>query len=213
MKATTTSGAAFAVHALAMLAAPAQAQTAPVLRDVVLGMPDAPVTIVEYASTTCSACQHFHIDVLPRLKARYIMSGEANFVLRDHPTPPVPVANAGSALARCAGAADFYAVIGDLFARQAETLAAARTGGARDQIIRIGAAHGMSSSDVQACIGNPEIKAYLDKQVEDAPGVMSTPTLYVNGRLVAEPTFAALGAAIDAELASRTPIHEVHPQK
>ena len=38
----------------------------------ILGDPDAPVTIIEYASLTCPHCAQFHNEILPELKERYI---------------------------------------------------------------------------------------------------------------------------------------------
>src|SRR4051812_46895629 len=51
--------------------------------DRVMGSPDAPVTIVEYASMTCPHCAHFAIDVLPQVKATLIDTGKARLVFRD----------------------------------------------------------------------------------------------------------------------------------
>jgi protein-disulfide isomerase len=168
------------------------------MRDIPMGLPDAPVTIVEYASVTCAACQHFQTEILPRLKARYILTGDAKFILRDHPTPPAPVSFAGFALARCAGESEFYGVIGDLFARQTEILAAARGGGGTEAIIvQIGAAHGLSEPQVEACIEDPVLRAYIQKQLDDAPDMTSTPAVFVNDSRVAGFTYEAIATAVD----------------
>ena len=37
--------------------------------DMVLGRQDAPVTLIEYASSTCGPCARFAIEVLPELRA------------------------------------------------------------------------------------------------------------------------------------------------
>ena len=174
----------------------------PVMRDIALGMADAPVEIVEYASVTCAACQHFQTDILPQLKARYILTGQAKFLLRDHPTPPAPVSFAGFALARCAGESEFYAVIGDFFARQTEILAAARSGGARVYLNQIGAAHGLSEPDVEACIKDRSLQAYIQKQLDDAPDMAASPAVFVNGHRVEAVTYDAIAKAIDQEIAS-----------
>src|SRR5580698_5642937 len=95
---------------LAFGVAPAQAQTAvPLdqlmapgpLPDLALGSASAPVTIVEYASMTCSHCAAFHEETWPKLKAKYVDSGKVRFILREFPLDPL--AAAGSMLARCAG--------------------------------------------------------------------------------------------------------------
>ena len=65
----------------------ADAQTALALTkdDRILGNPDAPITIVEYASLTCPHCAHFANDVLPELKKKWIDAGKVKLVLRDYP--------------------------------------------------------------------------------------------------------------------------------
>ena len=70
--------------------------------DRVLGRADAPVTVIEYASFTCSHCAAFHNEVLPAFKARFIDSGQVRLVYRNLPTAPVNVAAAASAVAVCA---------------------------------------------------------------------------------------------------------------
>jgi len=40
--------------------------------DRILGKPEAPITIVEYASLTCPHCAHFANDVLPEIKKAWI---------------------------------------------------------------------------------------------------------------------------------------------
>src|ERR1700740_1084608 len=51
----------------------------------ILRTPEAPITIVEYASLTCPHCAHFANDVLPEIKKEWIDTGKAKLVLRDFP--------------------------------------------------------------------------------------------------------------------------------
>jgi hypothetical protein len=53
--------------------------------DVVLGAENAPVTLVEYASTTCPHCATFHNEVWEDLKTNYIDTGRVRFVFREFP--------------------------------------------------------------------------------------------------------------------------------
>ena len=80
--------------------------------DRILGKPDAPMTIVEYASLTCPHCAHFAVDVLPKLKAKWIDTGKARLILRDYPLDE-PAMRAAM-IARCAPADKFYAFIDTL---------------------------------------------------------------------------------------------------
>ena len=71
------------------------------LPDVVEGQANAPVTVVEYASMTCSHCAAFATKVYPTLKSKYIDTGKAKLILREFPLDPL--ATAGFMLARCSG--------------------------------------------------------------------------------------------------------------
>ena len=53
--------------------------------DFVIGDVDAPVTIIEYASMSCSHCANFHNNTLGLLKEEYIDTGKVKFVFRDFP--------------------------------------------------------------------------------------------------------------------------------
>ena len=72
---------------LAFAAAPARAEgvetvdvaklmEAGPLPEQVMGDPKAPVTIVEYASMTCSHCAHFHKETFPAIKENYVDTGK-----------------------------------------------------------------------------------------------------------------------------------------
>ena len=74
------------------------------------------MTIVEYASLTCSHCAAFHNDTYPELKKRYIDTGKVRFILREFPLDPL--ATAGFMLARCDGEAKYYPIVDLLFAQQ-----------------------------------------------------------------------------------------------
>ncbi|MBU2532206.1 MAG: DsbA family protein, partial [Alphaproteobacteria bacterium] len=50
-----------------------------------LGRPDAPITVIKYASMTCPYCRHFHLTTFPELKRRYIDTGKIRFILREFP--------------------------------------------------------------------------------------------------------------------------------
>ena len=53
--------------------------------DFYIGSPDAPVTIIEYASMSCSHCADFHNNTLDDLKSEYIDTGKVRFIFRDFP--------------------------------------------------------------------------------------------------------------------------------
>ena len=85
------------------------------LPDIVEGAASAPATIVEYASMTCSHCAAFHEQVWPALKAKYVDTGKAKFILREFPLDPLAIA--AFMAARCAGPDKRDALIDRLFAQ------------------------------------------------------------------------------------------------
>ena len=94
-----------------------------------LGDPKAPVTIVEYASMTCSHCATFHVNTYPAMKERYITPGRVYYVLREFPLDPL--AAAAFMLARCA-AGDQMALKRDAAKSEEEGQTPGTTGPAAD---------------------------------------------------------------------------------
>ena len=86
------------------------------LGDAWIGSETAKVTIVEYASLTCSHCAHFHETTFPELKKRYLDTGLVRFTLREFPLDPL--AAAGFMLARSDNSAKYYAITDLLFETQ-----------------------------------------------------------------------------------------------
>jgi len=116
--------------------------------DQVLGRPDAPVTIIEYASTTCSHCANFHRAILPALKAKWIDSGRVKLIYRDFPTEPRPLSFGASMLAHCAGPLRYFHVIETLMARQDDWMNAQDR---RGELKRIAQLFGIDEAEAEAC--------------------------------------------------------------
>ena len=150
------------------------------LPDIVQGNAEAPETIVEYASMTCSHCAAFHKEVWPALKAKYVETGKAKFVLREFPLDTLSIA--GFMLARCAGPDKRDAVVDRLFDQQADWAFA------EDPLPRLKAeveATGMPGAEVDACLKNQklfdQVKAVRALAAQKL-GVDSTPTFFVAGK-------------------------------
>jgi protein-disulfide isomerase len=166
------------------LIAPAQAQTVEGLMDPgplpeqVLGAPDAPVTIVEYASMTCPHCAHFHETTYPELKKRYIDTGKVRFVFREFPLDQL--AAAGSMLARCAGEGKYFPMIETLFNQQ-KTWAVQRP---LPPLLAIAKQAGFTQQSFDQCLANQKLLEDIEKVRERGSkfGVNSTPTLFINGK-------------------------------
>lgn len=202
-------------NSAAQTAGPSQEQTNTYLSEayfdeteagVVLGNPDAAVTLVEYASLTCGHCKTFHEEVIPTIKSDYIATGKVKFVFREFPTDPVNVAVIGFAIARCAGPEGYFAALDDFFGNQDNIFNEARAGRALEALQAYGVRNGTSESEFETCINSEDIRRAISKSVSTGrdAGVNSTPTLILNGeKLVTgeSRTPEGLSAIIDTVLA------------
>ena len=152
-------------------------------REQILGDPQAPVTIIEYASLTCPHCAQFHTEVLPELKERYIAPGKVRVIYRDFPLDQKALSAA--ALAHCAGPDRYFSFLDVLFQTQASWAQA------DDHIAalkRLGKLGGLSEEQMDACLADEELadgilRTRLEGQNQHQIG--STPTLVIDGKTYA----------------------------
>jgi protein-disulfide isomerase len=159
--------------------ADAQSALAPTKDDRILGNPDSPITIIEYASLTCPHCAHFENDVLPELKKKWIDTGKAKLVLRDYPLDE-PALRAAM-IARCAPPDKFYAYIDMFFASQEKWVTAHDYRGALARLVKLG---GMSKDEFDNCLKNTALENKIVEErllASKELDVNSTPTFFING--------------------------------
>ncbi len=147
----------------------------------IIGKPDAPITIVEYASLTCPHCARFHTDTLPKLKEKYIDPGKVRLVYRDFPLDRFALQ--GSMMARCAGRERYLGFIDAMFMTQDGW---ARSNNPTLALARIGLQGGMSQKTFDACMQNKEIETKILAQRvagQEKFSINSTPTLIINGQV------------------------------
>ncbi|RUT31156.1 DsbA family protein [Arsenicitalea aurantiaca] len=166
------------------------------LPDRVLGDPDAPVTVIEYASPTCPHCATFHNQVYPAFKERYVDTGQVQFILRPF------VRNVLDAvvfmLAEAAGDEMYHEVIDTYFRTQNEW---AMSDAPRDALQAIALQLGFTEESFEAALTNQDLFAGMEQMRDQALNdfnVTGTPTFYVNGtQLTGDQTLEELSAAID----------------
>jgi protein-disulfide isomerase len=186
--------------ALASMIAPAGAQESADVSEMTLGQPDAPVTVVEYASFTCPHCASFHQGPLQELKAEYVESGQVRFVYRE-----VYFDRYGlwaSMVARCGGEDRFFGIADMLYDKQSEWTDG-EPAAVADNLRRIGKLAGLSAESVDACLNDRDTAQALVawyQQNAEADGVTSTPTLLINGEKHSNMPYDELVTLIEAEL-------------
>jgi len=160
-------------------AASAAGLLAPNPQDRVLGQPDAPITIIEYASMSCPHCAHFATEVMPKLKEKWIDTGKAKLILRPYPLDEVALR--AEMVARCAPPERYYPLVETLFETQDKWVVAKDWRAALAGIARLA---GIGQKEFDACLGDKALEDRIAGSrlvAAQQLGVQATPTFFVNG--------------------------------
>lgn len=157
-------------------------------KDIVIGAADAPVTLIEYASVTCSACAAFHQTTYPQLKEKYIDTGKVRVIFREFPTSPPELAANGFLLARCAGSDEGYMRIVEALLKSQSDWVFNPNPAARQQAFNsIAGQAGIAGSRLEACLNDQDGIDHINMVSAEANqryGVRSTPSFVINGQIV-----------------------------
>ena len=166
---------------LALVAMPAFAADKVWKIDEVMGKPDAPITVIEYASLTCSHCAEFEEKVIPRFKKEWVDTGKAKLIYRDYVWDAA--AEAAAMISHCSGER-YFTFVETFFHSQPNWLRSADPLNGLKGIARLG---GMSGEQVDACLANKGLLSEILARKEDAEKLYSvhqTPTFIINGKVV-----------------------------
>jgi len=197
---------ALALAALpAALTAPAWAQgaEAPDIRDMALGDPAAPVTLIEYASFTCPHCATFHEEVLPQVKRDYIDTGKVQFIHRE-----VYFDRYGlwaAMVARCGGGERYFGIADRIYETQRDWTAGGEPAAVVESLRRIGRTAGLDDATLDACLtdkAKAEALVARYQETSAADGINSTPSLVIDGQKYGNMSFSELARIIDERLAA-----------
>lgn len=147
--------------------------------DRVLGNADAPITIIEYASLTCSHCAEFHEKAVARIKAEWVDAGKAKYVLRHMPWDNLALGMAK--VAYCAEPAMYYPLVDAMFKAQKQIVTGVDTLGEIKKVARLG---GVDGEQVESCVKDGPLHAQLNGMKDVAQKelkVNGTPTTFING--------------------------------
>lgn len=183
-----------------------------------MGNPDAPVKLVEFASMTCPHCREFEEQGMQPLIDTYVKTGQVSFEFRNFVRDRFDMAAA--LVARCGGPKRFFPLTRGLFAEQAEwvdrlsklpqdQLAAVQNLPPSQVFVQIAqlagfqqwaAQRGLPSAQTTQCLKD---EAAVNKLVEmnseavETFNIPGTPSFAINGELVKDAaTWDALEPAI-----------------
>lgn len=180
----------------------AELMKAPPYGEKIIGKPEAPVTIVEYASLTCSHCADFHEKVLPRLKEKYLDTGKAKLHFRGFSLNALDTA--AQMLTHCAGEEKYFPLVSAFFATQQNWTSSNDPVSA---LLQISKQAGFTKDSFEKCLRNQKLLDEINTAREKGEkefGVDSTPTFFVNGvRLKGISSFEEFDKFISAQLKSK----------
>ena len=151
--------------------------------DLVIGDKNAPITIIEYASLSCSHCANFHKNTLPDIKKEYVDTGKVRFVFRNFPYDPPSLI--GSVILKCVPKDVRYDYMNALFLLR-KSWVISDNAKSTQELYKIMQSGGMSKEDFNNCLerddlANQIIKGRIDVQNEF--NIQSTPSFLINGNL------------------------------
>ena len=171
----------------------------------VMGNPNAPVKLVEYASMTCHVCAEFSETGEQPLIENYVKKGLVSFEIRNFIRDPADLAAA--MLARCNGPAAFFKLSDQMFANQDEWLNKLQTMSPADQqrlstlqpqqavqalaqqagLVDFVRVRGVPAQKAQQCLANEgelnRLVQMQQKATADIPNFPGTPTFTINGKV------------------------------
>jgi protein-disulfide isomerase len=145
-----------------------------------LGDPAAKVTVVEYASMTCSHCAAFHEETFTPFKEKYVDTGKVRFIFREFPLDAL--ATSAFMLARCMPEDRYFPVVDILFRQQQNWAFVDDPATALFNVVKQA---GFTQESFRACLTNQNILDGVNSVKDRGSnefGVASTPTFFINGK-------------------------------
>ncbi|KMW60596.1 Periplasmic thiol:disulfide interchange protein DsbA [Candidatus Rhodobacter oscarellae] len=173
-----------------------------IVAEMSLGDPNAPVTVVEYASYTCPHCRSFHENTFKDIKAAYIDTGKVHFIYRE-----VYFDRFGlwaAMVARCGGPERYFALADMIYAQQSDWARGDTPTVIVDKLKKIGLTAGLTPDELDACMQNEDMARAMVavfQENSERDSIRSTPSFLINGDLVAgDKSFEEFSALLDEKL-------------
>ncbi|MBC7985487.1 MAG: thioredoxin domain-containing protein [Sphingomonadaceae bacterium] len=187
----------------------------------VIGNPDAPVKLIEYASLTCPHCAAFSEQGYGALSEEYIKRGLVSYEIRNFVLNPVDLG--ATILSRCNGAEPYFALTERIFANQDAMMQAAQNADPaqmqaiqslpREQqparfaevvgLVAFVGGLGIPEARARECLADPSAIQALQRLSETGRqehNVQGTPTFVINGEVETANTWPAIKVRLDEEL-------------
>ncbi len=167
--------------------------------DAVIGVKNAPVTIIEFADYECPFCARFYKNTLPQLISDYIDTGKVKLIYRDFPLSFHRNAKKAAIAAECVreefGDRAYFQYHNVLYENQKDFSV--------DNFKKWAQDLGIKATRFNACLDNDKYAAEVEKDMKEGQsyGVTGGPAFFINGiRLSGAQSFEEFKKVIDSEL-------------
>lgn len=154
-------------------------------RDVILGDPNAPVTLIEYGDYQCPFCGRFFKDVEGPLRDEYIKTNKVRMVFRNLAFLG-PESTAAAEAAECAKDQNkFWAYHDALYTAEMKDGKENSGNLTRDLFVKLAGDAGLDVKAFAGCVDKNTYAAKIKADLASAQtvGANSTPTTFVNGKM------------------------------
>ena len=148
---------------------------------VVLGLDEAPIKIKIYSSLTCPHCANFHINVIPKIKKKYVETGKVQLIFFDFPLNQI--AFNASKLLHCLDKKKQLIFLDTIYETQNELISGSTINDINKNLEKIVKNLGINSTQFDKCLIDESISDKILKYRIDASerySINSTPTIIIN---------------------------------
>ena len=148
---------------------------------VVLGQNDAPIKIKVFSSLTCPHCADFHIEVVPKIKKKYVESGKVQLIFIDFPLDKV--AFNASKLLHCLNQKKRITFLDNVYKNQNQWTSGSNLEEINNNLKEMGHTLGINANQFDKCLNDEVISDKILNGRIDAQkkySINSTPTIIIN---------------------------------
>ena len=148
---------------------------------VVLGIDEAPVKIKIYSSLTCPHCADFHINVVSKIKKKYVETGKVQLIFFDFPLDQV--AFNASKLLHCLDKKKQLIFLDTIYETQNEWTNGSTINDINENLEKIVKNLGINTTQFEKCLIDENISDKILNYRIDASerySINSTPTIIIN---------------------------------
>lgn len=168
----------------------------------VIGDENASVTVIEFGDYSCGHCRTFEMTTFPQLKENYIDTGQVkfSFINLAFLGPDSQEAAAASECVYRQNETQFWDFHKGVFENQGS-----EEGWASESLmmeIARDTTEGLDYNQLESCIASGDTMGQVrdERAIANTNGVDSTPTVFVNGRMIEGDSYSRVSQAIESEL-------------